>query len=340
MNFLLCNRCKKNSEENISNINSSEILIIDKNPKNANNNFTSMNKVDTSEKFQPLDDLNINNLEDDDDDDLKIIEYPYKQVEKKEKSYRNKIKPKEFKVNDSKFNENDNNNDIYLIEKDIINRLNYIDATNNLNKPKKYKCPIQLKAKNNISNDKAIYKKDTITDPSNLALSSLINDINNTHCKMFKIKTQKKEKKEKEEINTTENMNYLNKLSRSSNKSSNNQTKSTKYTRKMQKKEYSKHIINKKKYLLKNKNISNNILYKNNLSISNLIINTHKNTKAFPKSYSFNCFENGQCKYTNKIKTEANNKVELNINSQKNKKGKTFIFSPKKKTKFNNVIKI
>ena len=328
MNLLLCNRCKKNSDDNILSLNSSETLKINNKQKSNNDNINIINQInqtDTSDKFLPFEDLNINDLEDD-DDDLKIIEYPYKQIEKKVKLNTNKLMLKEFTNNRSKFSKNDseNDNENYLVERDIINRLNYICKNNNSNKAK------NLKSK--ISN-KIIDKKDTLTDPSNLALSSLINDINKINKKKHNIlinKTETKEK-EKEEINSTENKSYYNNFNKGNNKST-NKTEKSKYSRKVKRMEYSKNLINKKK-LLKNKDISNNSLYKNSLRISNLIINSKKKAKNIPKSYSFNSFKIGNIYVSRKVRDENYNKYDFNLNLQNNKKMKTTIFSPNNKKK-------
>ena len=167
MNFFLCNRCNKNSDENIFNFNHEEIILKDSNHyyTNIDNNFNMICQTNTSEKFP---DININNLEDDDDDDLKIIEYPYKLREEKDSINENKLKPKEFKKNKSKFNDNNNvskNNDNYLIEKDIINKLNYIDKNKDSSKLKNFKYLIIPKNNNNNANDRVIEKKRYINGP-------------------------------------------------------------------------------------------------------------------------------------------------------------------------------
>ena len=323
MTFLLCNRCNKKSDDNIVNLNSSEIIIDNKKPNYTNTDtFNMINQAATNEKFLPLDDLNINinNLEEeDDDDDLKIIEYPYKLIEKKIKSVSNKLKPKEFKKNKSKFNEDDN-----LVEKDIINKLNYIDKTTQQNNKQNKNCLISSHINYNSNNDKTVERKDTIKDPSNLALSSLIFEINKNQINKNKSKVYN------EEINNDEKNNISNNMDKINNKNSNNhQTKNMKYSKKVQRKQYSNNIIKKKKNLLKIQNISNNISNRNKLVKSNLVINTKKN---FPKSFSFNCFEINK-ENSKRIKTEYsnNNKHCLNLNSQNKKKVRTAIFSPQNK---------
>ena len=321
MTFLLCNRCNKKSDDNIANVNSSEIILDNKKPKYTNtDNFNVINQAATNEKFVPDDiNININNLEEDDDeDDLKIIEYPYKFIEKKIKSISNKLKPKEFKKNKSKFNEDDD-----LMEKKIIDQLNYIDKTSEEINKQNTKGKIYSKPCYNINNDKTVERKDTIKDPSNLALSSLIFELNKNQI------NKKRTKMDNEEINNTEKNSSSNNLNKVNNKISNNQKpKKMKYSKKVERKQYSNTIIKKKKYLLKLKNVSNNNINRNNLGIPNLIINTKKN---FPKSYSFNCFEIGK-ENSKRIKTEySNNKLGLNLNSHNNKKGRTAVFSPQNK---------
>ena len=173
MNFF-CNRCNKKSEDNILNFNSTEILL--KNTKHNLINNNILKEIETIEQFQNLNIgenittslNNLNNLEEEQekDDELEIIEYPYS---KKEKKFSTSKFPKTFKNNESKFN-NPNQ-----IEKDILNQLNYFDNNTNSNKISKNKKNMKkIKIK-----DEEIERKDTMTDPANLALSSLIRDINN-----------------------------------------------------------------------------------------------------------------------------------------------------------------
>jgi hypothetical protein len=192
MNFF-CNRCNKKSEDNILNFNSTEILL--KNTKHNLINNNILKEIETIEQFQNLNIgenittslNNLNNLEEEQekDDELEIIEYPYS---KKEKKFSTSKFPKTFKNNESKFN-NPNQ-----IEKDILNQLNYFDNNINSNKTSKNKKNMKkIKIK-----DEEIERKDTMTDPANLALSSLIRDINN---KKFnnKEKNYIKEENNKEE---------------------------------------------------------------------------------------------------------------------------------------------
>ena len=325
MNFFLCNRCNKNSDGNIFNFNHEEIILKDSNHyyTNIDNNFNMICQTNTSEKFP---DININNLEDDDDDDLKIIEYPYKLREEKDSINENKLKPKEFKKNKSKFNDNNNvskNNDNYLIEKDIINKLNYIDKNKDSSKLKNFKYLIIPKNNNNNANDRVIEKKDTLTDPSNLALSSLMFEINKTN----KNKSKLNKIEEKQEINSTQNeINYNNiDKNKNGNKISNNHNKKYKFTRKVPRKDYPNNII-KKRNILKINNIYNNNMYNNNLKLLNLY--THSK-KKIPKSNSFNYSQTDK-KNSIKVRTEINNidKYKFNINLPSNNNKVKTVFTP------------
>jgi hypothetical protein len=193
MNFF-CNRCNKKSEDNILNFNSTEILL--KNTKHNLINNNILKEIETIEQFQNLNIgenittslNNLNNLEEEQekDDELEIIEYPYS----KEKKFSTSKFPKHFKNNESKFN-NPNQ-----IEKDILNQLNYFDnnynmSSNKISKNKKNMKKIKIK-------DEEIERKDTMTDPANLALSSLIRDINNKKF-ITKEKNYIKEKNNRDE---------------------------------------------------------------------------------------------------------------------------------------------
>lgn len=343
MNFFLCNKCKKRSDDNILNLyNNTEKFPNDRkhnisNLTNVDNNM--INKADTSERLQPMDylknneeiNMSIKDLEEDDDDDLQIIEYPYEKNEKNNKSnIQDKLKKKEFKNKKSKFNQN------YLIEKDVINKLNYINNLPNQNNVKSPNYIIKTKENRN----KIIEKKDTIIEPSNLALSSLIQDINKNSFHRNKINAEKKEIKETQ--NSFKNIKYLmtNKNYNKVKNQINNTTKLTKNNKnpkKAKKSDYSNNII-KKKNILKNKIISNKNLYINNLSISNLIINSKKNN--FNKSYSFNNFEN-QKNNLNKFRNESNNtdnSLTYSLVFKNDKKMKMGIFSPQKIKKSKNKI--
>ena len=339
MNFFLCNKCKKRSEDNIINLN--EISHKNKKTNYLSINGDIINQIDTSEKFRPSDyikkddeniNMNIKDLEeDDDDDDLKIIEYPYKKIEQKNKlNICSKLKPKEFKNNESKFNE------YYSMENNIINKLNYVNKTKNSN--------INNQANSNNIKNKIIEKKDTIIDPSNLALSSLIFDINRANTNKRNSLNKKNQNKN---INSMKNLNYItskNTKMKNENKTSyqikenkiinfikntNKQNKNNKKPKKIKCKEYSHSIIRKKK-ILNNSLASNKNLYINSLNISNLIIKSKKN---FEKSLSLNYLENGKPN-SNKFKKEKNNTAaEFNIRPKNNKNVKTFSFTPKNNSK-------
>ena len=334
MNFF-CNRCNKKSEDNILNFNSTEILL--KNTKNNLINNNIIKEIETIEQFQNLNIgenittslNNLNNLEEEQekDDELEIIEYPYS---KKEKKFSNSKFPKHFQNNESKFN-NPNQ-----IEKDILNQLNYFDNNMNSNKISKNKKNMKkIKIK-----DEEIERKDTMTDPANLALNSLIKDINNKKF-MNKEKNNIKEENNKEEDeddvtidNEIDNNYYIKnnnckKELNNSNKNEpnrNNIIKPNKIVEKNKLKGKSKvskenlnninsnskkneNILNKisqRKISAKQKRVSEyntNIMKKKNLLKNKRIITSNKTNlgmkassfssrKQFPKSYSFNCFNN------------------------------------------------
>ena len=346
MNFFLCNRCKKRSDDNILNLyNNTEKL-----PNKRTHNFSNVtnvdnnmiNQVDTSEKLQPMDylknnyeiNMNIKDLEEDDDDedDLQIIEYPYQQLEKNKKSNINdKLKNKEFKNNQSKFT------DDYLIEKNVINKLNYMSKISNNKNGKNIKNDV----KQNSDKNKIIEKKDTLIEPSNLALSSLIQDINKKSFKKNKINTERKE--EKSGQTSIQNLKHFiasknNNKDKNIIKASNNLIKNNKNIKKIKKSEYSNNIINKKR-ILKNKIISNKNIYINSLSISNLIINSKNNN--FTKSYSFNNFQSSKNNLT-KIRNNNINNNNLTyslIFKNSNKIINNGIFSAKNNIKSKSKIK-
>ena len=345
MNFFLCNKCKKRSDDNILNLYNNTEKLPNKrthnisNVTNVDNNM--INQADTSEKLQPMDylknnidiNMNIKDLEDDDDDDdLQIIEYPYNQIEKNKKSNINdKLKKKEFKNNQSKFT------DHYLIEKDVINKLNYMNKTSNSKNAKNIKYAVNQ----NDNKNKIIERKDTLIEPSNLALSSLIQDINKSTFKRKRINTQRKEEKgESTSIQNLKNViiNKKNYKDKNKIKATNNYMRINRNTKKIKQSEYSNNIINKKR-ILKNKIISNKNLYINSLSISNLIINSKNNN--FTKSYSFNNFQSSKNNLT-KIRNNSINNNNLTYNlifKNSNKIIKKGIFSPKNIIKSKSKIK-
>ena len=325
MNFFLCNRCNKNSDENIFKFNNDEINLKDKyhNFTNIDNNYNMICKTNTSEKFP---DLNIKNLEDDDEDDLKIIEYPYKLKEQKDRINENKLKPKEFKKNKSKFNDDNNNidkNNNDLIEKQIISKLNYIDKNYDSNRVKNFKYLIIPKNINNNTNDRVIDKKDTLTDPSNLALSSLMFEINKSNKNKNKAKNNKLE--EKQEKNFTRSEKNFNNISKNVNKNSNNQNKKYNFSRKVKRKDYSNNIL-KKRNILKMNNIYNNNIYNSNLKFLNYYTNS---MKKIPKSKSFN-YSQSVNNNSNKIRTDLSNinKYKFNLNLPSNNNKIKNVFTP------------
>ena len=181
MNFFLCNRCNKKSEDNILNFNSTEMLLKNNRKNIINNNV--IEKMDSIDQFPNINigenihtsiNNNINNLEEEKEDELEIIEYPYTKNEKKIPN--SKINPKNFQNNRSKF---DSHN---LIEKDIINQLNFnanLPTKKSINNKKNHSKNQLVKKIPKINiNDDDIERKDTMTDPANIALSSLILDIN------------------------------------------------------------------------------------------------------------------------------------------------------------------
>lgn len=174
MNFLFCNRCNKKSEDNILNFNSTEILLNNSKP---NIMGSSSKKIESIDEFQNYGEniiTSLNNLHnaEEDKEELEIIEYPYTKKEK------NSIKPKQFKNNKSRFDAPD------LIEQDILHQLNHfvVPKKNITNKKNDIKIQNKKKVTNirtNIrTNSNNLEHKDTMTDPANLALSSLIKDIN------------------------------------------------------------------------------------------------------------------------------------------------------------------
>ena len=334
MNFF-CNRCNKKSEDNILNFNSTEILL--KNTKHNLINNNILKEIETIEQFQNLNIgenittslNNLNNLEEEQekDDELEIIEYPYS---KKEKKFSTSKFPKTFKNNESKFN-NPNQ-----IEKDILNQLNYFDNNINSNKISKNKKNMKkIKIK-----DEEIERKDTMTDPANLALSSLIRDINNKKF-MNKDKNFIKEENNRDEDEDdvtidneidnnfyAKNNSYKKEMNNydKNDSNKNNIIKANKIIEKKNLKSKSKvskenlnninsnskknenisSKINQRKVSAKQKRVSeynSNIMKKKNLLKNKRIIASNKtnlglkassfsNRKQFPKSYSFNCFNN------------------------------------------------
>ena len=181
MNFFLCNRCNKKSEDNLLNINSTEILLNNNRPSIINNNI--MNKLDSIEPFPNINIgeniqtsiNNVNDLEKENDyDELEIIEYPYSKKEIKKPD--TKIKPKLFTNNTSKFNSKN-------LEQNILKHLN---ISGNNKKITYRKNNIKTKISDNNIKEYELERKDTMTDPAHVALSSLIQDINKKNLNINK----------------------------------------------------------------------------------------------------------------------------------------------------------
>ena len=205
MNFLWCNRCNKKSEDNILNFNSTENFA--KNNRQIINNKHIIKKIDSKTQFPNINISeniqssinNINNLEEEKEDELEIIDYPYSK--KDNKILNSKMKPKEFKNNKSKFVS------LKSIEQDILFQLNNSDNAQKLKKKSVNPKPDLKKQigrrnhKDKIKNNE-IQKKDTMTDPANIALSSLMQDIN----KKKSIKLEKNIEKKKKNKNDDEDL--------------------------------------------------------------------------------------------------------------------------------------
>ena len=338
MNFLLCNRCNKKSEDNILNFNSTEILL-----KNNNNliNNNIIKKIDSIDQFQNLNIggigenivtsiSNLKNVEEEKEDELEIIEYPYTKKEKIIST--SKIKPKQFKNNKSKFNAQS------LIEQDILKQLNHFGDIARTKKNQILNIKNEIKKKQIGGkppiiriNDRELERKDTMTDPANIALSSLIQDINKKKKNKEKINIEKtnRKKEDEEEIKTInnelendffelKNSNDIKISQKTKNKHNNiikkDIEKSKIHNRKNRKSCNDNNNRNNKKYMnlinkiterkiSQNKKISeynSNIIRKKNLlknkgiliNNNNLGINSinYSNKKNFPKSYSFNYF--------------------------------------------------
>ena len=327
MNFLLCNRCNKKSEDNLLNFNNSEISLKNKNQNIINNNI--INQIETIEQFQNLNIgeniacsiNNLNNLEDDPDEELEIIEYPYSQKEALSKFKQ----PKFFRKNKSKFN-NPN-----LVEKDIINKLYHSEIHNKANTQTQFKKKKNFKVQlDKISNikipEEEIESKDTMTDPANLALCLLIKDMNkkNLKEKNKNIKNNDNEEEEEGIITIDDELECNRLILKNFNENKNSKIKSEKNNNNLIKKDKNiiknqknknilnnnnnvnnnkKNIankINQRKISSKNKKVGeykNNIIKKKNILrnkrlINNLGINSlsFSSKNQFPKSYSFNCF--------------------------------------------------
>ena len=307
MNFLLCNRCNKKSEDNILNFNSTEILL--KNNHNFINN-SIIKKIDSIDQFPNLNIgenivtsiNNLNNVEEEKEEELEIIEYPYTKKEKKIPN--SKIKPKQFQNNKSKFNAQN------LIEQDILKQLNHfgdiaIPCSKKKNLNKKKEIQNQPCRKNPIIriNDNEIERKDTMTDPANIALSSLIQDINKKKIGKDKNNSIQKinKKKEDEDDIITINNELENDFFEIKNSNNNNNNKEIK-------------ISDKLKY-----NHNKNNIIKNNIEKNKIQKQNRKNRKSYNNNKPNRKYENLINKITER-KISQNKKIsEYNSNIMKKK---------------------
>ena len=375
MNFFLCNRCNKKSEDNILNFNSTEILLNNNKQNIINNNI--IKKIDSIDDFPNLNigeniqtSLNdLNNFEEEKDDELEIIEYPYSKNERKIPT--SKIRPKQFQNNHSKFNSPN------LIERDIINQLNHFDNPQKQNNNMDMKNRLSRKIANNQIKTDELERKDTMTDPASMALSSLIKDINkkqninNKHNNNEKLNKSKEDEDEIITINDETENNYfivknedekkssnlennnrinnsnikntekkINKIHKKNNKSilNNNKNKKSDYfinkTTKgkiSQNKHFSDYNSNiiKKKNLLKNKIVFFKNNNNNNFGGANLLSFSSK--KKFPKSYSFNYFIKEK-----KINNLSFSQKEINYNEL----GSSLTLNKKNYKLYNNIFKV
>ena len=372
MNFF-CNRCNKKSEDNILNFNSTEILL-----KNSNNliNNNIIKKIDSIDQFQNLNIgeniatsiNNLNNVEEEKEDELEIIEYPYTKKEKIIST--SKIRPKQFKNNKSKFNAQS------LIEQDILKQLNHFG---DISKTKKRILNKKNEIKNQISgkktpffriNDKELERKDTMTDPANIALSSLIQDINKKkkNKEKYNIEKTNKKKEDEEDINTinnneniyfelknTNNIKFTQKQKNNHNNiikkdieknimknrkdrksCNNNKTDNKKYMNLINKITERKISQNKKvseynSNIMRKKNLLKNkgiLINNNDLGINSI---NFSNKKNFPKSYSFNCFNSER-------KINGNNFSKKGVIT--NELGYSLTLSKKYNKLYNNIFKV
>ena len=348
MNFLFCNRCNKKSEDNITNFNTSELL-----PKNNKQNLINSNIINNIEKIEKFQNLNIgekittslnnlNNLEEDSNEKLEIIEYPYS---KKEPLWR-----LHFKNNMRKFN------NCNILERDILSQLYYSDnnRSNSQSQSKKNNFKRHLEKITNIKTTKEdIESKDTMSDPANLALKYLFQDINkNNHINKFKDKSKNYKEEEDDvivvedeiernklilksindkinsKIRLEKNNNFIKKNKKVKNnlRNKNNLYKNNhnKINSNSKNKENYINERNQRKKSAKNKNVYkyiNNIIRKKKMLKNKLIINNNKttigikalsfnSTKKFPKSNSFNLFKSEK-------KSDRSNEVGNNLTYKK-----------------------
>ena len=167
MNYFLCHNNKKKSQGNIDSIspgsnqfNRNDLFTND----NTNGDYIleNLSNINTSNlNIEENKDLHMKikyNIDENSDEELMIIDYPYMNTEKSSNSI--KLKPKELKNIKSKFNVRQN------IEEKILNKLNHFDTEDNNNTKKNKKSNLKRYNKN----------KELITnnDPSDMALFCLI----------------------------------------------------------------------------------------------------------------------------------------------------------------------
>ena len=326
MNFFLCNRCNKKSEDNILNFNSTEILLKNNRQNLINNNV--IEKMDSIDQFPNINigdnmhtsiNNNINNLEEEKEDELEIIEYPYS---KEKKIPNSKINPKNFKNNKSKF---DSHN---LIEKDILNQLNFNGnlniptKKNNVNNKKNHsknysKNQLVRKIPKININDDDIERKDTMTDPANIALSSLIQDINkkknpNNNSNIEK-NGQTKEEEEETIKDETENNYFMIQDDDDNNIINNNEKKIPDINKKNNK--FIKTELEKKK--INNQNRKNIKSYNNkNNNNKNLYIVNRITERKLSQNKKISEYNNSIIKKKNLLKSKG---VFNNYSNKKNK---------------------
>ena len=329
MNFFLCNRCTKKSDDNILNHTSSEILL------RSNKNLINNSIIEKNDPFYQPPNMNmdentnetnhINDLECYNEEELQILEYPY-QIEKSNSSI-SKIRPKHFLNYKNKFNSNN------LLEQDILNHLNhFVNSKNSKSKNKRFfRNNASVNGKKNID----LERKDTMTDPASVALSSLINGINKTNENNEKKNINNTDKRIVKKFNNINNNDIKNKKVDKNNKyltKSNTENKIVKtYQRKSKNdSQNNKNVLN---VLNKNKNSHNKktsdyingiIQKKNLLKNKNILSNDYCNNKNHSlslseknqclKSYSLNCFD--EEKGMNKKRF---NNLNLKESSQKQK---------------------
>ena len=335
MNFLLCNKCNKKSEDNILNFNTTEILV--SNNKSGFINSNIMNQIETIEQFQNLnigDNIttsvnNLNNLDDKSEEELEIIEYPFS---KKEKSFTSS------KLSQSKIVKNHN-----LLERDILNQLYHFEINKESEIGKTgdknfFRNHISKKLTNiNLSEDE-IERKDTMTDPANLALYSLIQDLNKKNINKDTKNNNNNNKIYKEEVSSindnyffpkNNNLKKQSKILKNNHKNNNNisnHNNNINNNIKSHRNNINNH--NNSHFKLKEKNIKNKLNKDNfnNNKKSDIIINKNNKTKSSIKNGKINEYNNIINKKKDMLKNKkiVNNKTNLLMNSLNLSNGKQF----------------